>query len=95
MLGLMGILGIPAGLAGVALFYGLYLLVLVVADARLQHQIEGSARATITSVAALGTEVGGVVLFAAWALGGLRLVAVLGLAVALVLPLGMREAGRE
>ena len=41
----------PAALAGVALFYGLYRMVLVVADARLQERIAGPARATVTSVA--------------------------------------------
>ena len=41
----------PVALGGVALFYGLYRAVLVVADARLQERITGPARATVTSVA--------------------------------------------
>lgn len=85
VLGVAGLAQHPAGLAGVGLFYGLYRLILVVADARLQQRIDGPARATVTSVAGLGTELGAVVLFAAWALGGLALVVVLGLLVAAAL----------
>ena len=40
----------PAALLAVAVFYGLYLGVLVVAEARLQHRITGPHRATVTSV---------------------------------------------
>jgi hypothetical protein len=76
----------PAGLAAVAVFSCLYRLVLVVVQARLQDRIEGHSRATVTSVAALGTEVGSVLLFALWALEGLTAVVVLGLAVAATLP---------
>jgi hypothetical protein len=43
----------------------------VVVDARLQAAITGPSRATVTSVAGLGTELGGIALFAVWALGGL------------------------
>jgi hypothetical protein len=67
----------PAGLVGVGLFYGLYRMVLVVADTRLQESITGSARATVTSMASLGSEVSGLALYAAWALAGLPLVVVL------------------
>ncbi|MDQ6783643.1 MAG: MFS transporter [Actinomycetota bacterium] len=74
-LGSAGLQHTPIGLAGVALFYGLYRLVLVVANARLQEQIEGSSRATVTSVAALGTEIAAFGLYAAWALGHSVLVA--------------------
>lgn len=78
----------PAGIVLVAVFYGLYRLVLVVADACLQAVIDGAARATVTSVAALATELSALLLFAAWALGGAWCVAVLtvGLAVTLLLP---------
>ncbi|MHC8503948.1 MFS transporter [Pseudonocardia artemisiae] len=60
----------PAALTGLAVFYGLYRMVLVVADVRLQDRITGSARATMTSVASLGGEVASIAVFAAWALGG-------------------------
>ena len=54
----------------VAVFYGLYLAVLVVAEARLQDRIASAHRATITSVAGLGIELASLLVFAAWALGG-------------------------
>jgi MFS family permease len=76
----------PLALAGVAVFYGLYRIVLVVVDARLQDRIGGPSRATVTSAAGVGVEIAGLGLFAAWALGGGVLVAGLWLAVALVLP---------
>jgi MFS family permease len=60
----------PAGIVLVAVFNGLYRLVFVIADARLQAVIDGAARATVTSVAALASELAGIVLYAAWALGG-------------------------
>ena len=63
--------------AAVAGFYGLYRVVLVVVDARLQERIEGPSRATVTSVAGLGVEIAGLAVFAAWATGGGVLVAVL------------------
>ncbi|MFL6141919.1 MAG: MFS transporter [Labedaea sp.] len=81
-----GLLRHPAGLAGVAVFYGLYRMVLVVVDARLQQRIEGPARATVTSVAGLGTEVTNLLLFAAWAVGQVMLVAALMVLLATVLP---------
>ncbi|MEU7867421.1 MFS transporter [Dactylosporangium sp. NPDC049140] len=87
----------PAGIVLVAVFYGLYRLVLVIADARLQAVIDGAARATVTSVAALATELSALLLFAAWALGGAWSVAVLtaGLAVTLLLPASDGERLRE
>jgi MFS family permease len=81
-----GVLRRPVGVAGIALAYGLYQLVLVVTDARLQARIEGPARATVTSVASLGTELTAVVLYVAWALTDPVLVALLGLAIAAALP---------
>ncbi len=47
----------PAGIGLVALAFGGFQLATVVADARLQRRIEGTGRATLTSVASLGTEV--------------------------------------
>ena len=81
-----GVLRRPVGVAGIAIAYGLYQLVLVVTDTRLQRQIEGPARATVTSVASLGTEVGSLVLYAAWALGRPMLVGGVVVAIAAVLP---------
>jgi len=58
---------VPAGVAAVAIAYGAYRLVLVVTNVRLQARIEGQARATVTSVAALATDVVGIALYAALA----------------------------
>ena len=80
----------PAALAAVALFYGLYLGVLVVAETRLQERIEGPHRATITSVAGLGIEVAALAVFGAWAIAGVTGVAVVVLAVVPVVAAGLR-----
>lgn len=85
-LGAAGLLRHPAGLAGVAVFYGLYRLVLVVVEGRLQERIHGPARATVTSVAGLGTDVLSFGVYAAWALGGLTTVAAVLLVVTAALP---------
>ena len=89
-LGGAGLAGHPAGLVAVAVFYGLYRMVLVVAEARLQEEIEGPARATVTSVAELGSELVAFAVYAAWALGQVVSVAALGLAIAAVLPRWLR-----
>ncbi|MGN9837730.1 MFS transporter [Nonomuraea sp. H19] len=47
--------GHPAGFALIAVAFGVFQLAGVVADARLQERISGTARATVTSVAGLGT----------------------------------------
>ncbi|MEV0176247.1 MFS transporter [Streptomyces sp. NPDC050803] len=61
----------PLGLALVALAFGGFQLATVVADARLQHRIEGTGRATLTSVAGLATELGTITVYAGYAvLGG-------------------------
>jgi predicted MFS family arabinose efflux permease len=80
----------PPALVVAALFYGLYLAVLVVAEARLQARITGPHRATITSVAGLGIEVCALLVFAAWALGGALGTALLVLAVVPVVAAGLR-----
>ncbi len=85
----------PAALAAVAVFYGLYLGVLVVAEARLQERIEGRRRATITSVAGLGIEVAALAVFGAWAVAGIAGVAVVVLAVVPVVAAGLRLPARE
>jgi hypothetical protein len=79
-----GLLHVPAGLLLVAVFYGLYRFVLVLVDARLQEVIDGAARATVTSVASLATELSALALFGAWAAGGVLLVAALTALLALV-----------
>jgi hypothetical protein len=81
----------PAALAATAVFYGLYLAVLVVSEARLQARITGPHRATITSVAGLGIEVAALLVFAAWALAGAAAVAVLVLAVVPLVGAGLRQ----
>ena len=74
VLALLGValeLDAAVGLFAVCVSYGLYRVVLVVVDARLQAAITGPSRATVTSVAGLGTELGGITLFGVWAVGGL------------------------
>jgi hypothetical protein len=80
----------PAALAVLGLSYGLYVAVMVVAEARLQHRITGPHRATITSAVSVGIELAGLAVFGAWALGGPVAVAVLVLAVVPVVGLGLR-----
>ena len=82
----------PAALGGVALFYGLYRAVLVVADARLQERITGPARATVTSVANVVAELPAFVVYAAWAIGGTAAMTVLVAVVAALLPVLLRHA---
>jgi Major Facilitator Superfamily len=94
LLAAAGLWARPAALAAVAVGYGLYLAVLVVAEARLQDAITGPYRATVTSVAALGTELTSLLVFAGWALSGLPGVAVLVLAAVPVVALGLRRRRR-
>ncbi len=79
-----GLVARPAGLAGVTVFYGLWRIALVVAEARLQAAITGTSRATISSVAGLGAELTGIAMFGAWAAGGLTLTVALAFAAALL-----------
>ncbi|MFI8168594.1 MFS transporter [Streptomyces sp. NPDC085931] len=60
----------PAGIALVGLAFAGFQLAEVVADVRLQHRIDESRRATLTSVAGLGTELATVAAFGAYALLG-------------------------
>ncbi|MFI9815418.1 MFS transporter [Saccharothrix variisporea] len=75
LLAAAGYLRHPAGLALVAVSYGFYRLVLVVAETRLQERITGPARATVTSVAGLGSEAVAYAVYATWVVGGTALVA--------------------
>ena len=95
LLGLAGIVRHPAGLTAVALFYGAYRLVLVVADTRLQDRIETSSRATVASIASLGTEVAVFAFYAAWTWGGVTLIAALVGGVAATLPRLLRRTASE
>ncbi|MEU5635341.1 MFS transporter [Streptomyces rishiriensis] len=58
--------GKPAGIALVALAFGGFQLATVLADVRLQRRIEGAGRATLTSVAGLGTELVTVAVYGAY-----------------------------
>ncbi|MFD3333123.1 MFS transporter [Streptomyces sp. NPDC058700] len=69
-LGAGSLMGTPAGIGLVAVAFGGFQLVNVLADARLQNRIEGARRATLTSVASMGTELASVGVFAAYALVG-------------------------
>jgi len=57
------------GFAAIAIGYGALQLVIVVADARLQDAITGPARATVTSVSGLFSEVFAIATYAGFALG--------------------------
>jgi len=92
LLGIAAAVPHPVALAGVALYYGLYRAVLVVADARLQERITGPARATVTSVANVVAELPSFAVYTAWALGGTAAVTVLVALVAALLPLLLRRA---
>lgn len=59
--------GTPAGLVLVALAFGGFQAATVLADARLQRCIEDTGRATLTSVAGLGTELATVAVFGGYA----------------------------
>ncbi|MFE7837597.1 MFS transporter [Streptomyces sp. NPDC057474] len=61
------LMGTPAGIGLVSVAFGGFQLVNVLADARLQDRIEGARRATLTSVASMGTELATVGVFAAYA----------------------------
>jgi hypothetical protein len=91
LLGAADLLARPGALVAVALAYGLYRAVLVLVDARLQAAISGDARATVTSVAGLGTDLLTYVVYGAWALGELPLVVALFGVVALSLPIALRR----
>ncbi|MEU5696429.1 MFS transporter [Actinosynnema sp. NPDC020468] len=74
-LAVAGVLRSPVGLVFVAVFYGLYRLVLVTVRTLVQERISGSARATVTSVAELFGETASFGVYLAWVLGGVVAVA--------------------
>jgi MFS family permease len=61
--------GRPAGIVLVAVAFGVFQWAHVAAEARLQDQIADEARATVTSLAGLGTELVGISMFAGYAAG--------------------------
>jgi hypothetical protein len=81
----------PVAVLGVALFYGLYRMVLVVVDARLQERIAGPARATVTSVANVVAELAAFAVYAAWVVGGVAALAALVATVAVCCGFAARE----
>lgn len=84
----------PLAIAAVAVFYGLFRAVLVVAETRLQHRITGPHRATVTSVAGMGSELATLLVYGAWALGATGALALLAAAVVPALALGLRVPSR-
>ncbi|SER59608.1 Major Facilitator Superfamily protein [Lentzea xinjiangensis] len=79
------VLAVPAAIVLVGLFYGLYRFVLVHVETELQHRIGSDARATVTSVAAIGSEFVAFAVYGLWVLGSAAAVGVLVLVVALVI----------
>ncbi|RZS89474.1 MFS transporter [Motilibacter rhizosphaerae] len=88
-----GALGRPASLVLLATAYAAYRGVLVLAEVRLQEAASGRARTTVTSVAALLSELPAFGVYAAWAVHGLAAVAALLAVVALALPALLRRRG--
>lgn len=87
-------LSAPIGLVGVAVFYGLYRIVLVAVGSRLQDAIDGPARATVSSVAALLSELTAIGIYGLWAFDGLAPITVGIMLIAVVLPRWLRPAAR-
>ncbi|MGU3437342.1 MFS transporter [Actinomycetes bacterium M1A6_2h] len=97
------VVGVIGGFSALAIAYGLMYNIVIVADARLQDSIEGTARATVTSVSGFLSEAFAITVFAYVATGsgfvafmplvGLLAVPTLGLAMAASrwLPVGPRE----
>ncbi|MFF3850744.1 MFS transporter [Streptomyces sp. NPDC002328] len=59
--------GTPAGIALVAVAFGGFQLATVLADVRLQQRIEGTGRATLTSLAGLATDLTTITVYATYA----------------------------
>lgn len=68
MLAVTGTTDHVAGFTGVALAFGILQFGIVGSQVRLQHAISGPARATVTSVADVGADLGAIVVFGASAL---------------------------
>src|SRR5689334_24609482 len=61
------LLGSPAGIGLVAVAFGGFQLADVVVGARLQASVTGSARATVTSLAGMGTDLGTLAVYGSYA----------------------------
>lgn len=85
--------GRPEGMAGVAVFYGLYRIVLVAVNSRLQDAITGPARATVNSVAGLLSELSAIAIYGLWALDGLAPITALIMLLAVAMPWALRPRG--
>lgn len=94
LLGSALVAGRVGALLLVAVFYLLFRVVVVQANARLQERIEAAARAIVTSVAALGIEVAALVFIGVWSLGGPVAIAGCLAAAGLWVLLVTRRAGR-
>ncbi|MDX3661085.1 MFS transporter [Streptomyces sp. ID05-26A] len=79
------LLAVPLAIILLGLFYGLYRFVLVHVETELQHRIESDARATVTSVAAIGSEFVAFAIYGLWVLGSAVAIGVMVLVVALVI----------
>jgi len=67
LLGAGALVGNPAGVVGVAVAFGMLQLATIVADTRLQHCITGPARATVTSLAGMSTDVATLFVYGSYA----------------------------
>ncbi|WP_197321612.1 MFS transporter [Saccharomonospora sp. NB11] len=94
VLAAMCVLAVPGGLVGVALFYAAYRAVLVVATTWLQRRIDDPARATVTSFVGAGTELSALLVYAAWATGGVLAVVGVAASITVLLPWGLRRSER-
>ena len=59
--------GHPLGVVGLAAAFGVFQLVTIVADTRLQESISGPARATVTSLAGMSTDVARLAIYGSYA----------------------------
>jgi hypothetical protein len=77
LLATAGVLQSATGIIGVATFYALYRAIDLVVDTRCQERITDTGRATVTSVAAVGTELACFLVYAAWTLAQTTGIAIL------------------
>ena len=85
----------PAGFVAIAIGYGVIESAVVASDAKLQDSISGPARATVTSVSGLSSEIVAVAIFGTVALGSSWLSVSALLAVVTVPTLGVAVAVRR
>ncbi|SEQ95214.1 MFS transporter [Lentzea albida] len=78
------LLAVPFAIVLLGLFYGLYRFVLVHVETELQHRISSDARATVTSVAAIGSEFVAFAIYGLWVLGSAVAIGVFILVIAVV-----------